>query len=100
MLILHADNNIRCPSDSVMVPTNGMVSYSSPVENDSYIFGTVACSPGFGLSLETTTCTGENDADMGTFNGSDPTCDGKYPNGYIIIIITCANCRDHLPCSR
>ncbi len=66
-----------------MVPTNGMVSYSSPVENVSYIFGTVAtfsCSLGFGLSsLEPRRCTGENDADMGTFNGSDPTCDGKYP---------------------
>ncbi len=83
MLILHAANNIRCPSDSVMVPTNGMVSYSSPVENGSYVFGTVAtfsCSPGFGLSsLEPRTCTGENDPDMGTFSGSDPTCDGKYP---------------------
>ncbi len=66
-----------------MAPTNGMVSYSSPVEHGSYIFGTVAtfsCSPGFGLSTpETRTCTGANDADMGTFNGSDPTCIGKYP---------------------
>ncbi len=84
MLINTPANNIRCPSDSVMAPTNGMVSYSSPVENGSYIFGTVAtfsCSPGFGLSiLEPRTCTGENDgAKMGTFSGSDPTCDGEYP---------------------
>ena len=65
-----------------MVPTNVMVSYSSPVEGGSYVYGTVAtfsCSTGFGLStLETRTCTGTNDAEMGTFNGSSPTCDGEY----------------------
>ncbi len=64
-----------------MAPTNGMVSYSSPVEGGGYVFGTVAtfsCSPGFGLStLETRTCTGTNDAEMGTFNGLNPTCDGE-----------------------
>ncbi len=87
MLINAPANTIRCPSDSVMVPKNGTVSYSSPVENGSYVFGTVAtfsCSLGFGLSsLEARTCrsrsTGENDgAKMGTF-GSSPTCDGEYP---------------------
>ncbi len=81
MLILHADNTIRCDSDSVMAPTNGMVSYSSPVEGGSYVFGTVAtfsCSPGFALStLVTRTCTSPNDVEMGTFNGSSPTCDGE-----------------------
>ncbi len=65
-----------------MAPTNGMVSYSSPVEVGSYVFGTMAtfsCSPGFGLStLDTRTCTGTNDADIGTFNGLSPTCDGEY----------------------
>ena len=64
-----------------MAPIHGMVSYSSPVENSSYVFGTVAtfsCSPSFGLStLETRTCTGTNDAEIGTFNGSSPTCDGE-----------------------
>ena len=76
------DNTVRCPSDSVMAPTNGMVSYSSPVEGGSYVFGTVAtfsCSHGFGLStLETRTCIRANDADTGAFNGLDPTCDGEY----------------------
>ena len=65
-----------------MVPTNGTVSYSSPVEGGSYVYGTVAtfsCFTGFGLStLETITCTGTNDAEMETFNGSSPTCDGEY----------------------
>ncbi len=61
MLLLQT-TTFDVPSDSVMAPTNGMVSYSSPVEGGSYVFGTVAtfsCSPGFGLStLETRTCTG------------------------------------------
>ncbi len=66
-----------------MAPIHGMVSYSSPVENSSYVFGTVAafsCSPGFGLStLETKTCTGTNDAEIGTFSGGlSPTCDGEF----------------------
>ena len=64
-----------------MAPTNGMISYSSPVEGGSYVFGTVAtfsCSPGFGLStIETRTCTETNDAEIGTFNGLSPTCDGE-----------------------
>ncbi len=80
-LILHADNTIRCPSDSMMAPINGMVSYSSPVEGGSYVIGTVAtfsCSPGFALSTrETRTCTGPNDTEIGTFSGSSPTCDGE-----------------------
>ena len=69
-----------------MAPINGMVSYSSPVENGSYVFGTMAtffCLSSFGLStLETRTCTGTNDAEMGTFSGLSPTCDGKYPHYY------------------
>ena len=100
VLINIADNTIRCPpDDSLMAPTNGMVSYSSPEEGGSYVFGTVAtfsCSPGFGLStLETTrTCTGINDAEIGTFSGSSPTCDGE-----IVIILYITFLRDHLPCS-
>ncbi len=75
-------NTIRCPPDgSLMAPTNGMVLYSSPVEDGSYVFGTVAtfsCSPAFGLStLDTRMCKGTT---MGTFSGSSPTCDGEYPN--------------------
>ncbi len=77
-------NTIRCPSDSVMVPINGTVSYSSPEEGGNYAYGTVAtfsCSLGFGLStLETRTCTGANNAETGTFNGSSPTCNGEYQN--------------------
>ncbi|XP_064386052.1 sushi, von Willebrand factor type A, EGF and pentraxin domain-containing protein 1-like [Halichondria panicea] len=68
------DNTIRCPSDSVMAPINGMVSYSSPVENGSYVFGTVAtfsCSPGFGLDgTSTRTC----ETEQGTFSGTTPSC--------------------------
>ena len=64
-----------------MAPTNGMVSYSSPVEGGSYVYGTVAtfsCSPGFGLNtLETRTCTGTKNAEIGTFSGLSPTCDGE-----------------------
>ena len=81
IIVNTADNTIRCPSDSVMAPTNGMVSYSSPEEGGGYVFGTVAtfsCSPGFGLStLETRTCAGENDVEIGTFSGSSPTCYGE-----------------------
>ncbi len=79
-----------------MAPTDGMVSYSSPVENGSYIFGTVAtfsCSLGFGLSsLEPRTCTGENDgAKMGTF-GSSPTCVGELfynalMNAHVLVLL-------------
>ena len=82
-----------------MAPTNGMVSFSSPVENGSYVFGTVAtfsCSPGFGLStLETRTCAGEDDAEMGTFSGLSPTCDGEYSH-YVESIIIIIILRDHL----
>ena len=82
-----------------MAPTNGMVSYSSPEEDGSYVFGTVAtfsCSPGFGLStLETRTCTRTND--VGTFSGSSPTCDGEYSHCRVysciiinyFLVITC-----------
>ena len=83
LLVNTAADTIRCPSDSLMAPTNGMVSYSSSVEGGSYVFGTVAtfsCSPGFGLStLETRTCTGPKSAEIGTFSGSSPTCDGEQP---------------------
>ncbi|XP_064386526.1 sushi, von Willebrand factor type A, EGF and pentraxin domain-containing protein 1-like isoform X2 [Halichondria panicea] len=68
------DNNIRCPSDSVMAPTNGMVSHSSPVEGGSYSYGTVAtftCSTGFSLNgTSTRTC----DTEQGTFSGTTPSC--------------------------
>ena len=70
-------NTIRCPSDSVMAPTNGMVSYSSPPENNSYIYGTVAtfsCSTGFSLDgISTRTCGTE----QGTFSGTTPSCIGE-----------------------
>ncbi len=80
-----------------MAPTNGMVSYSSPVEGGGYVFGTVAtfsCSPGFGLStLVTRTCTGTNGAEMGTFNGLSPTCDGEYNNYVesILLLLLCSS---------
>ncbi len=70
-------NNIRCPSDSVMAPTNGMVSFSSPEENNSYVYGTVAtfsCSTGFGLNgTSTRTC----ETEQGTFSGTTPSCIGE-----------------------
>ena len=60
-----------------MAPINGMVSYSSPVEKGSYVFGTVAtfsCSPGFGLDgTSTRTC----DTEQGTFSGTTPSCIGE-----------------------
>ncbi len=72
------ENNIRCPSDSVMVPINGIVSYSSPVEGGSYVYGTVAtfsCSPGFSLDgTSTRTC----ETEQGTFSGTTPSCIGNY----------------------
>ncbi len=70
-------NTIRCPSDSVMAPTDATVSYSSPVEDDSYVYGTVAtfsCSPGFSLNgTSTRTCGTE----QGTFSGTTPSCIGE-----------------------
>ncbi len=70
-------NTIRCLSDSVMAPTNGMISYSSPVEGGSYVYGTVAtfsCSPGFGLNgTSTRTC----ETEKGTFSGTTPYCIGE-----------------------
>ncbi len=96
-------NTIQCPSDSVMAPTNGIVSFSSLVEGGSYVYGTVAtfsCSPGFGLStLVTRTCTGTNDAEMGAFNGLSPTCDGEYNEHSFQYLFTGQYiCSDHLPC--
>ncbi|XP_064386521.1 uncharacterized protein LOC135335055 isoform X2 [Halichondria panicea] len=67
-------NTIRCPSNSVMAPTNGIVSYSSPEEGGSYVYGTVAtfsCSPGFSLNgTSTRTC----ETEQGTFSGTTPSC--------------------------
>ena len=61
-----------------MAPTNGMVSYSSPSESNSYVYGTVAtfsCSTGFSLDVTSTrTC----DTEQGTFSGTTPSCIGNY----------------------
>ena len=69
-----------------MAPINGMVSYSSPVENGSYVFGTVAtfsCSPGFGLDgTSTRTC----ETEQGTFSGTTPSCIGEK---IIIVSVYC-----------
>ncbi|XP_064386533.1 sushi, von Willebrand factor type A, EGF and pentraxin domain-containing protein 1-like isoform X2 [Halichondria panicea] len=79
-------NTIRCPSDSVMAPTNGTVSYSSPVENDSYVYGTVAtfsCSPGFSLdSPSTRTC----ETEQGTFSGTTPSCIEPTASGSVMVV--------------
>ncbi len=93
-------NTIRCPSDSVMAPTNGMVSYSSPVENGSYVYGTVAtfsCSPGFSLDGPSTTSTRTCETEQGLFSGTTPSCIGEgtpaimYCNyHYKITAITCS----------
>ncbi len=74
--VIPAANTIRCPSGSVMAPTNGMVSYSSLVEGGSYVYGTVvtfSCSPGFSLNGTLTRTCGE----QGTFSGSTPSCIGE-----------------------
>ena len=71
------DSTIRCPpADLLMAPTNRMVSYSSPVENDGYIYGTIAtfsCSPGFSLDDTSTRICGE----QGKFSGTTPSCIGE-----------------------
>ncbi len=59
-----------------MPPTNGMVSYSSPVEGGSYIYKTVAtfsCLSGFGLDGTSTRTCGE----QGKFSGTTPSCIGE-----------------------
>ncbi len=70
----------------MMAPTNGMVSYSSPVESGSYVFGTVAtfsCSPGFSLDgTSTRTC----DTEQGTFSGTTPSCIGERILSCTVII--------------
>ena len=61
----------------MIAPTNGMVSYSSPVEGGSYVYGTVAtftCSTGFSLDGPLTRTCGE----QGTFSGTIPSCICEY----------------------
>ena len=78
-----------------MAPTNGMVSYSSPVENGSYIYGTVAtfsCFPSFFLDgTSTRTC----ETEQGTFSGTTPSCIGeRIPSCTVIMLhqITAITC--------
>ena len=88
LLFYETANTIRCPSNLVMDPTNGTVSYSSPVEGGSYVYGTVAtfsCSPGFSLDgASTRTC----ETEQRTFSGTTPSCIGEripsYCNNYSI----------------
>ncbi|XP_064386538.1 sushi, von Willebrand factor type A, EGF and pentraxin domain-containing protein 1-like isoform X2 [Halichondria panicea] len=78
----HGDVVSVCANLTV-APINGMVSYSSPVEKGSYVFGTVAtfsCSPGFGLDgTSTRTC----DTEQGTFSGTTPSCIEPSSNGSV-----------------
>ena len=94
-------NTIRCDG-SVMAPTNGMVSYSSPVEGGSYSYGTVAtitCSTGFGLDGPSTrTC----ETEQGTFSGTTPSCIGeRIPSCTVFIChYWYKNYSNHLLCSH
>ncbi len=63
-------------------PDNGIVTYSNQLDNEMYIFGTVAtytCSPGYGLSsTQSRTCTTSTvngRGITGRFSGNEPTCD-------------------------
>ncbi len=61
-------------------PDNGIVTYSNQLDNEMYIFGTVAtytCSPGYGLSsTQSRTCITVNGrGTTGRFSGNEPTCD-------------------------
>ncbi len=61
-------------------PDNGNVIYLNQLDDDKYIFGTVAtytCSPGYSLSsTQSRTCITDNGGGtIGRFSGNEPTCD-------------------------
>ena len=62
------------------VPDNGNVTYSAQLDDEMYIFGTVAtytCSPGYRLSsTESRICITDNGGGaIGRFSGNEPNCD-------------------------
>ncbi len=78
-------------------PDNGSVIYSNQVQNDNFIFGTVAtytCSPGYGLnSTQSRTCITVNDGrTIGRFNGSEPTCDRELVECYLLLLTVITVC--------
>ncbi len=72
---------ITCPPLSNL--TNGSVSYSNVSgQNNSYDFdvkATYSCNSGFALvGNKTRNCSGDGSGITGDFDGSAPTCIGKY----------------------
>jgi len=69
---------ITCPALSET--DNRLVSYDT---SSPYEYGTVAtydCAPGFSLSsdeVDQRTCLGGEDSSLGTWNGTEPTCQGE-----------------------
>ncbi len=83
-------------------PDNGIVTHSNQLDNEMYIFGTVAtytCSPGYGLSsTQSRTCTTVNGRETtGRFSGNEPTCDSELMLLATVILLNVH--RYHMLCS-
>ena len=84
---------------------NGNVTYSNQLDDDKYIFGTVAtytCSHGYGLSsTESRTCITDNGGGgaIGRFSGNEPNCDRELILLINLTINSCIVHRYHVFCS-